>query len=144
MAAKRQARSAQAMIEVWREGDRVLIGVPSLDNSEDRSDSIATEPRQPENEKERRAREIAQILQKLATVDLLTHSRSSEERAEPSRRPRRQADAGRVEAEMFVMTEDEWLTADLLALQRQAVDLCRSADETLAYVAEKCAAVHRR
>ncbi len=31
MVAKREGRSERALIEVWREGDRVLIGVPSAE-----------------------------------------------------------------------------------------------------------------
>ena len=44
---------------------------------------------------------------------------------------------------MLTMTEEEWLVANLLALQREAVELTRSLDETRAYVAEKCAAVEK-
>jgi hypothetical protein len=141
MAAKRQAGSAQAVIEVWREGDRVLIGVPSFDNPEYRSDNIATESRQRENDQVRPAREIAEMLRRLEKASLLMPSQSSEERAESKRRPRRQADAGRVEAEMFVMTEEEWLTADLLALQHEARELAKSLDNTLAHITAGCAAI---
>lgn len=132
MAVKRQAGSEQAVIEVWREGDRVLIGVPSHEGSSRNADEVY---RQVEGELQLRAAQSAE--------EKLLRAIFGEEHPKPKRQARKQIDAGRIEAEVLAMSEDEWLAADLLALQRQAVDLYRSADETLTYVAEKCAAVHK-
>jgi cold shock protein len=42
---------------------------------------------------------------------------------------------------LLQMSEEEWLSANLLALRHEAVARARSLDDTLAYVTGKCAAV---
>jgi hypothetical protein len=43
--------------------------------------------------------------------------------------------------DLFGLSDAEWLQAEALALQKQAVERATSLDQTLAYVTEKCAAV---
>lgn len=130
MAAKRQAGSEQAVIEVWREGDRVLIGVPSLENSTSRRDQP---PRQVADDQDLRP---AQMRYEALSPELIGAGRTKRQE-----RTSRKADAGRVEAEMLAMTEEEWLVANLLALQQEARELVKSVDDTLAHITAGCAAI---
>lgn len=128
MAVKPQPGPARALIEVWREGDRVLIGVPSADHSTSGAHG-----------------EGLGYGDSWATYDPIemNEGRLSEVPAAPEPRGSAQANVERTEAEIFAMNDQEWLVADLLALRRQAVDLCRSLEETRAYVAEKCASIEK-
>lgn len=47
-------------------------------------------------------------------------------------------------ADLATLTEAEWLVAELLVLQREAIARAASLDATLTYVSERCAAVGRR
>ena len=122
------------MIEVWREGDRVLIDVPStrgwarsgtgLFGSDEPYDQHYMDNDNP------------------STKNFFS-SFVGDEGTNPEPSGRTLTDDERAEVDMLAMSANEWLVADLLALRRQAVDLSRSVDETLAYVAEKCAAIEK-
>jgi hypothetical protein len=45
--------------------------------------------------------------------------------------------------DFFGLSDAEWLQAEALALQKEAVERATSLDQTLAYVTEKCAAVRK-
>lgn len=128
MAAKRRTGSAQAVIEVWREGDRVLIGVPAAEVSAEQNVRLTPLPGSEAG---------------VHRSPRVRRGRADEVLSPVERSARQQVDVGRVETEIIALTEEEWLVANLLALQREAVELTRSLDETRAYVAEKCAAVEK-
>lgn len=128
MVAKEQRGSTETSIEIWREGDSVLIGVPSAEVETGRIADL---------------RPLQVTVRAVDRPVRLNKGRVYEILAPLDVSARREARDGRVEAQMLTMTEEEWLVANLLALQREAVELTRSLDETRAYVAEKCAAVEK-
>lgn len=144
MTAKRKSGSPQAVIEVWREGDRVLIGVPSAERATRSSAEPFPSTELLEELKSARWRSLAKQYQELVASASSQEAQIDRDRLKyplAENTGRIESGVGDVEADMLVLTEEEWMVANLLALQREAGELSRSVDETRAYVAERCAAI---
>lgn len=110
----------ETAIEVWREGDRVLIGVGVP----------AAAERQAEGSTTTRRRRHAGRVGAMTPEERLLQAIFGKAPEEAGRQ--------RPEDDILTMSEAEWLVADMVALRAEAVERSRSLDETLAYVSERC------
>ena len=111
-------------IEVWREGDRVLIGVGVPTAGGQAEDATMA------GRRSRAARGGAITPEERLLLAIFGKGPEDAERHRP-------------EDGILTMSEAEWLVADMVALRAEAAERSRSLDETLAYVTKRCAAVGR-
>ncbi len=114
----------EAAIEVWREGDRVLIGV-GVPAAERQAEGATTAGRRSHAAKAGAMTPEERLL-------LAIFGKGPEDVRQD-----------RPEDGILTMSEAEWLVANMVALRAEAAERSRSLDETLAYVSERCPAVGR-
>jgi len=85
------------------------------------------------------------IVEHAAGVELLDDPPAEEDASRPRKAVAKAASSriGDAEAATLEMSKAEWLAADLIALRAEANERARSLDETLAYVAERCAGIQK-
>ena len=127
------------MIEVWRDGDRLLIAVPSVEAARQSANQPSAKSKMLHDKFSLPHRSLHSLQLELEKL----MGGSGGDIAARTPRSGQGDDHTLADAGILAMTEVEWLAANLLALQSEAVALSRSLDETRGYVTEKCAAVEK-
>jgi hypothetical protein len=136
MTAKRQMASEQAVIEVWRDGDRLLIALPLAEAAPQSGKRPSRKPAAIKGELA-----VIQSLDRLQLETVEERDIGGKDIASPTPGSAVTDDPNLAAADMLLMSEDEWLVADLLALQQEARQLAKSVDSTLAQITAGCAAI---